>query len=170
MVTQLSTTHATFMIERRYPASPARVFAAWSRPDFKLSWFFCHPDWRVEDYGLDFRVGGREWLKTGPRRGPVHAYDACYHDIVAERRLIYSYEMHVGDQRLSVSLVTVEFEGRDGGTRMTFTEQGAYLEGRDGPAEREHGTRVGLDNLATHLQREPAGPSEAMFLQSGRQT
>ncbi len=31
-MTERSTEHTTFVIERSYPASPARVFAAWADP------------------------------------------------------------------------------------------------------------------------------------------
>jgi len=31
-MTDRSVTHATFVVERTYPVSPARVFAAWAEP------------------------------------------------------------------------------------------------------------------------------------------
>jgi len=34
-----SVTHATFLLERSYDASPARVFAAWADPAAKARWF-----------------------------------------------------------------------------------------------------------------------------------
>ena len=34
-----SVTHATFVIERRYPADRARVFKAWADPKAKALWF-----------------------------------------------------------------------------------------------------------------------------------
>jgi uncharacterized protein YndB with AHSA1/START domain len=148
-------THATFAIERRYTAAPARVFAAWSRAEAKLRWFFCNPDWPVADYALDFREGGFERVRTGPAGGPVHACDARYHEIVENARIVYAYEMRVGDRWLSVSLVTVEFQPQGGGTRMLFTEQGAYFDGPEAAREREHGTAIGLDNLDAELARAP---------------
>ncbi len=38
-MTDRSVTHATFVVERRYDASPARVFAAWADPAAKARWF-----------------------------------------------------------------------------------------------------------------------------------
>lgn len=55
-MTDRSVTHATFRLERVYPASPARVFAAWADPDAKARWFAG----RADEHQLDFRVGGRE--------------------------------------------------------------------------------------------------------------
>jgi hypothetical protein len=42
-VTERSVTHDTFVVERSYPASPARVFAAWADPAAKARWFASPP-------------------------------------------------------------------------------------------------------------------------------
>ena len=42
------------------------------------------------------------------------------------------------------------------GTRLILTEQGAFLDGYDDPALREHGTQGLLDALGASLRREPA--------------
>ena len=64
--------HATFVIERTYAASPARVFAAWADPAVKARWFNGPSAWQSQGYVLDFRVGGREHLRTGaPGGSPV---------------------------------------------------------------------------------------------------
>lgn len=149
-------THATFVIERTYDAPPARVFAAWADPVAKARWFSCLDPSVAVHQELDFRVGGREVNRVAAPGGPVHAMDARYHDIVADRRIVYSYAMHVGDARLSVSLVTVELEPAGAGTRLRFTEQGAFLDGHQAPADREHGTRVGLERLEAMLSGAPA--------------
>jgi uncharacterized protein YndB with AHSA1/START domain len=146
--------HATFVIERTYPASPARVFNAWAEPTAKASWFACHDDWQPGKHELDFRVGGRERLDTVPPDGVVHRYEAHYQDIVPNERIVYAYDMHLGDTRISVSLATVEFAPAGTGTRLTFTEQAVFLDGHDIPRDREEGTRAGLDNLGRVLRGE----------------
>ena len=93
-------------------------------------------------------------MKAG---GPVHTYDAIYQDIVADQRIVYSYDMHLDERRISVSLATVEFKPSAGGTRLVFTEQGAYLDGFDDPAVREEGTRELLGALDAELRRQAAG-------------
>jgi uncharacterized protein YndB with AHSA1/START domain len=138
--------HATFVIERTYGASPARVFAAWADPEAKARWF-PKPD------EFDFRVGGREFNRSS-HEGAVYTYDAYYQDIVPEQRIAYTYIMDCNETRISVSVATVEFKPAGAGTQLIFTEQGAFLDGEDKPEYREHGTKVLLDALDTVLQNE----------------
>ncbi len=152
-----SVTHATFVIERTYPASPARVFAAWSSSGAKSAWFHGPAEWdRRAEHALDFRVGGRESVSGGPKGGAVHHFEAIYQDIVPDQRIITSYEMRLDDKRISVSLATVELKPAGAGTRLTYTEQGAFLDGYDDAGQREHGTRGLLDQLGAALAREAA--------------
>jgi uncharacterized protein YndB with AHSA1/START domain len=151
-----SVTHDTFVIERTYPASPARVFAAWADPAIKSRWFGGPDDWGPGEFELDFRIGGREVSRGGPVGGPIHAYDARYYDIVPNERIVYAYDMHIDETRISVSVATVEIKPAGTGTRLIFTEQGAYLDGHDTSAERKHGTGELLDALGAELRREPA--------------
>jgi uncharacterized protein YndB with AHSA1/START domain len=149
----MSVTHATFSVERTYPAPPARVFNAWADPAIKARWFG-GPDQPPAEFELDFRVGGRELNRGLGPDGRTYTYAAHYQDIVPNQRIVYSYDMHAGDTRISVSLGTVELAAlADGGTRLTYTEQGAFLDGLDDPAEREHGTRELLDQLGALLQQ-----------------
>src|SRR2546429_5172061 len=120
-----SVTHATFVIERSYPAAPGRVFAAWADPAAKKQWFG-GPDTPHE---LDFRVGGRERNAGGPPGGPVYSYEARYADIVPDERIVHTYEMFLDDTRISVSVATVEFHPEGTGTRLVYTEHGAFLDG-----------------------------------------
>jgi hypothetical protein len=60
------------------------------------------------------------------------------------------------DKRISVSLATIEIEPSGDGTRLTYTEQGAFLDGHDDSGSRERGTRDLLDNLDAELKRENA--------------
>lgn len=75
---------------------------------------------------------------------------------MADRRIVYTYEMYSDETRLSVSVSTVEFAPQGAGTRMVLTDQGAYLDGHDTPESREQGTVALLDTLAEELRRAPA--------------
>jgi uncharacterized protein YndB with AHSA1/START domain len=138
------------VIERTYDAPPERVFDAWSDPAAKARWFG-PPEKPEGAYSLDFRVGGSEHLSIALPDGPLYSFDAVYQDIVAGQRILYTYDMHKDQARISVSLATVEIEGVGAGTRLTLTEQGVFLDGLDTSAEREHGTNVLMDTLGGYL-------------------
>lgn len=136
--------HATFVVERTYAASPAKVYQAWADPDAKSKWFS-----KAETF--DFHVGGHEYSKGGPPEGPIFTFDACYQEIIPQQRIVYSYTLDSDDRRISVSLTTVELIPEGSGTKLIFTEQGAFFDGLDTPEIREHGTNLMLDTLGTTL-------------------
>jgi len=150
-----STSHATFVIERTYEAAPTRVWRAWADPGAKLRWFGPRVLSKPE-HELEFRVGGLERMTVEAPDGALYTFAARYHDIVEGRRFIHTYEMYRDDARISVSVATVEFEPAGAGTKLTITEQGVFLDGLDTVAEREHGTRELLDTLAGELARPGA--------------
>jgi uncharacterized protein YndB with AHSA1/START domain len=140
--------HATFVVERVYDVSPDRVFAAWSDPQAKARWF----DGSEGEFELDFRIGGWERGRGALPDGREYAFEALYRDIVPDRRIVYTYDMLVDGIRISVSVATAEFEPEGDGTRLVFTEQGAFLDGHETPARREQGMGSLLDSLGQWLQ------------------
>ncbi|HEY2659461.1 MAG TPA: SRPBCC family protein [Caulobacteraceae bacterium] len=151
-MTQRSVTHATFCIERTFDAPPARVFAAFASLEAKSQWFTGAPGWISTDREFDFRVGGREVSKVGPPGGPMHIFEARYWDIVPNERVVFSYDMHLDETRISVSLTTIELKPSGAGAALSFTEQGAFLDGFDDPKGREDGTRRLLNALEASLK------------------
>jgi uncharacterized protein YndB with AHSA1/START domain len=83
-MTERSTHHASFVIERTYKASPMTVFGAFTDPKPKAKWFVGPDEWNQIAPELDFRVGGKERVGGGPKGGPVRLFNAYYHDIVPE--------------------------------------------------------------------------------------
>ncbi|MFL5847992.1 MAG: hypothetical protein ACJ76R_03525 [Solirubrobacteraceae bacterium] len=70
----------------------------------------------------------------------------------------YTYDMQLEETRISVSLATVEFRHvGDNGTRLVFTEQGAFLDGYEFPARRAGGMGSLLDALEKEVQSEAPG-------------
>jgi uncharacterized protein YndB with AHSA1/START domain len=150
--------HDTFTIERTYPAAVSRVFAAFASREAKDAWGggadAAEPGTDAVGPEFDFRVGGHERFGMD-YQGIRYRYDARYYDILPDRRLVYSYEMYANDVRISVSVATIEFLATaEGTTALTWTEQGAYLDGFDGPEApelRRGGTAEMLDGLGKHL-------------------
>jgi uncharacterized protein YndB with AHSA1/START domain len=146
--------HGTFVLERTYRHAPKTVFDAWGLPDKKRKWFPEAPDFlaSIGTYELDFRVGGREYLDGPLNSGRRFEYDSRYDDIVDGRRIVATYDVRIDGKRISVSLMTVEFEPTaDGGTHLVMTEQGAFLDGIDTNEERIKGADESLDGLDAYL-------------------
>jgi uncharacterized protein YndB with AHSA1/START domain len=146
-----SVAHDTFVIERTYDVPVALVFRAWADPVLKARWFAGSTAALEAGYELDFRVGGREVNRGGPPGGPVFTYESQFHDIVPDQRIVYTYEMSADENRLSVSVATVQFLSQEKSTKLILTEQGAFLDGHDTAAQREEGTRSLLDSLSALL-------------------
>jgi uncharacterized protein YndB with AHSA1/START domain len=145
--------HAVFHIDRTFAAPPQRVFRAFADPAAKALWFSGTPGkWKEIERVMDFRVGGREIAKGKWTDGPVTTFDAVYHDIVPDRRIVYSYNMFVDTQKLSVSLAAIEINAAaGGGTHLGICEQGAFLDGNEDGGARERGTGELMDRIGATL-------------------
>jgi uncharacterized protein YndB with AHSA1/START domain len=154
--------HRTFSVERTYPSSPARVFEAFANPETKRRWFAEGEGWEVDEFTLDFRVGGFErsrFRSVGGAAAPPAPmrYDTVYLDIVPDERIVFAYTLTTNESCISASLATVELTAAAGGTRLLLTEQAAFLDGTDGAASRQHGWGTLLDRLGDALRTRPGG-------------
>ena len=148
-----SVVHATFQLNRTYEAPANRVWRAFTDVDAKAKWFGGVPgQWELLERQMDVRVGGRERLKGRWTSGLVSTFDAFYHDVVPNERLVYTYEMHLDDKKISVSLATIQLAAEGAKTELIVTEQGAFLDGYDDAGSREHGTGFLLDALGASLR------------------
>ena len=148
---QSSVVHSTFSIERTYPSPPARVFAAFSNQQTKRRWFAEGEGWEVDEFTMDFRVGGWEVSRFRFKGGALIGNDTVYLDIMPDQRIVLAYTMTVGDKRISVSLATLELAPSGDGTRLVYTEQGVFFDGADQPAGREAGCRELFEKLGEEL-------------------
>ena len=127
----LAIAHRTFSIERSYPYPAAKVFKAFADPRIKRRWFAEGEGWEIETYTSDFRVGGEEISRFRFQGGPLITNDTRYLDLIQERRMVFSYYMTIAGKPLSASLATVELVPEANGTRLIYTEQGAYFGAED---------------------------------------
>ena len=150
-MTQRSTVHATFVVERTFPATPARVFKAFADETAKSRWFGGPPGWEQYEKAFDFRVDGTEVLVGKHPNGMVSAFYGVYQDIVPDERIVYAYRMTLDGLPISASLATVEITPKGGQTQLKITEYGAYFDGYDDAGKREHGTNWLIDKLGETL-------------------
>lgn len=152
-----SVAHGTFSIERTYDAPPALVYRALSDPAAKAQWFHGGNGYSVVSRAMDVRPGGREHLQGKWENGLVSTFDAVYFDVIPNERLVYSYEMHMGARKISVSLAIFELHAAGQGTRLVLTEHGAYLDGYDDAGSREHGSGLLLDAIGAWVSQAARG-------------
>jgi len=148
-----SVVHRTFVIERSYPTTPERVFAAFSDPVKKRRWMGGEDEgFEIESFEPNFRVDCYERWRFRYKGGPLIKNDVCYQDTVPNRRIVIVYTMTFGDKRVSSSQSTMEFLPTETGTTFIYTEQGAFFDGVDNVEGREEGTRGLLEKLAKELE------------------
>ena len=151
--------HNTFVIERTYPVPLEQVFAAFANPSKKRRWYAESENHEIEEFGMDFRVGGVERFRYRfnegtPFPGVILSSEGTYQEIVPNRCIVTASAMSLGDRRISASLVTIELLLSDRGTDLICTHQGVFFVGADGPQMREMGWGVLFDKLATELVRQ----------------
>lgn len=150
--------HHTFTIDRIVKAPPALVWHAWATEDGKAAWFAApEGEWTPIERHFDFREGGSERLKgRWNRSGAISDFQCRYHDIVPDSRICYTYDMFVGDKRISVSLATVTFTPMGADTHLTLTEQVVHFDGYATPEDREVGTAFLIDKAIACIEAVPA--------------
>lgn len=147
-----SAVHATFTLERAFDASPSRLFHALVDRAAKARWFEGGGEYVTLERVMDVRPGGKERVRGRWATGLISTFDALYFDVVPNQRLVYAYEMHLDDRKISVSLATLQVSPAGAGSRLVLTEQGAFLDGYDDAGSRERGAAFLLDRLAASLK------------------
>ncbi len=146
----MNTEHATSKLERTLNASPQRVFAAWADKHKRAQWDLPGEDWVIAEQEEDFRVGGRQYKRFGPKGDPRFHSEGFFIDIVPDARIVSAGAMHLNGVRSSATLCTVEISAQENGARIILTDQSAYLAGET-PAMRRAGWTSILDRLEAHF-------------------
>lgn len=152
-----SVTHATIVLERVYDASPARVFQALADPQARARWGTPSKNVDLVYDKTDFRVGGLDVSRCGPRGSLIYRVETRYVDIEPAQRIVSTELVCEGWNRLSVSLITVELHPEGASTRLVLTDQIAAFGGKDMIAGSQAGFKAALDNLGSEFTAETVG-------------
>jgi uncharacterized protein YndB with AHSA1/START domain len=130
-------------ITRTFAAPRERVFAAWTDPGQFAHWFG-GAETRVEDVAMDVRPGGAWRARMVLDNGEI-PWRGTYQEVDRPSRLVLTLTDRPGDD---YELVTVVLKEVDGGTEMTFTQEGGHLEPEQ-YAQAEEGWRAFFDAMAS---------------------
>jgi uncharacterized protein YndB with AHSA1/START domain len=88
-IEERSVVHATFHLERTYDAPVARVWRALTDEAAKAKWFGPQSEaYELLERRMDMRPGGRERVRGRWQGGVVSDFDAIYHDVIPDHRLV----------------------------------------------------------------------------------
>jgi len=147
--------HSTFVVERSYPQSPERVYAAFSQPARKRRWY-AEGEHEIQEFEMEFRIGGSERFryrfKPGhPIAGSEISNESTYQDIVPENRIVTTTKMSLNGKPVQIALLTFEFLPSEAGTNLVLTNQGTFVDWPDGPKMIEQGWRSLFERLNKEL-------------------
>lgn len=142
-----TTARPSLTIRRSYSAPPEKIFRAWTEPEIMKQWFAPGDEFSVPEVEADARVGGRYRIVMRAPDGEYHRVGGVYREVVAPRRLVFTWAWESTPERQS--LVTVELAGRGGGTELVLTHE-AFADEAARDRHRE-GWDGCLDRLARRL-------------------
>jgi uncharacterized protein YndB with AHSA1/START domain len=108
------------IIRRTLPATPQRIWDAWTRPEVMCRWFYPAPRWSAK-VDADVRVGGRYRLEMRDENGQLHVQHGEYRIIEPLSRLVFTWtceEVGVVD-----SVVTLELTGKGTQTELVLRHE-----------------------------------------------
>ncbi|HEV2335355.1 MAG TPA: SRPBCC domain-containing protein [Stellaceae bacterium] len=124
-------------LQRRFRASPERIFRAWTEPAALRDWW-CPPGWIAAEIAVDLRVGGAYCIAM--RRigdsAPV-SVRGQFLEVRPPDRLVYTWRWEGAFAQVPETLVTLELRGSGDNTLLTirhenFADAGILQQHRSG--------------------------------------
>jgi uncharacterized protein YndB with AHSA1/START domain len=143
--------HATFVLERTTNAPIDRVFGALANPVERAAWGAPSEQDALVYEQADFREGGQDIFRCGPKHDPQFRGVTTYLDIVPNGRIVSTELVEANGRKLLATMSTTTLRPRGAGTTITVTIQATSLAGKDMLAGVKSGTGASLDNLVASL-------------------
>jgi uncharacterized protein YndB with AHSA1/START domain len=149
----------SFEMDEAFACPVQKLFSAFTDPTIKRAWYAdgAHAETHETlEYTLDPQVGGKEVFrlvlndKTPAPGLEIQMVGECVAR-VDNALLVYASRMSAHGQVVSITNEIFEFASDGAGARLRLTQQGAYLEGSDGPELRRRGHEQLISDLRRHL-------------------
>ena len=108
-------------IRRHYAHSVAVLYAAWTDADQMKRWMGPADGFGDAEITMDVRVGGRYRFVMHAPDGEIHRVGGVFREVVANRRLAFTWAWESTPDR--ASLVTVEFATVGEGSELRLTHE-----------------------------------------------
>lgn len=151
-----------FELQRRFRASPERIFRAWTQPMALREWW-CPAGWIASEIAIDLRVGGSYRIAM-TRVGAAHtkvSVSGQFLEVQPPTRLVYTWSWEGAFAEMPETVVTLELRGSNEETLLTLQHEGF---GEAGTRQQHRsGWMTACDRLdravtlaPTHLERPAA--------------
>ncbi len=154
----VSTDHGTIAVERVLDVPLAQAYRSFTDANERARWGAPTATATFIYEATDFRVGGVDLIRCGPKEDPRYRVEVRYIDIVPERRVVWMETILDGDKLLAANLTTAEFARQEYGTRLKVTVQVTSFVGPTMIENTRAGNRGSLANMARYLERDRAQP------------
>jgi uncharacterized protein YndB with AHSA1/START domain len=112
-----------FELQRRFRASPERVFRAWTQPVALREWW-CPAGWMAGEIEVDLRIGGTYRIAmTRTAGGAPVAVSGQFLEVEPPARLVYTWCWEGAFMEMPPTLVSLELEGSAEETLLTLRHQ-----------------------------------------------
>ena len=125
-------------LQRRFRASPERIFRAWTQPVALREWW-CPAGWVAGEIDIDLRVGGayRIAMARAGSPGARVLVGGRFLEVRPPERLVYTWRWEGALANMPETLVTLELHGVENETLLTlhhdnFTDLGLRQQHRSG--------------------------------------
>jgi uncharacterized protein YndB with AHSA1/START domain len=108
-------------LQRRFRASPERIFRAWTQPVALREWW-CPSGWIAGEIEIDLRIGGnyRIAMSRAGAAGSEVSVNGQFLEVKPPERLVYTWRWEGAFAEMPETLVTLELSGSDSETLLTL--------------------------------------------------
>ena len=136
-------TKPSLALKRRFKASPAQLYQAWTQPEKMIRWWGVTGHANTPIAKTDLRVGGTFNVQFWTPDGEHQDVSGIYREVVPDRKLVFSWAWRSTPER--ESQVTIDLKPDNDATVLTLTHEQFF----DEKARDDHrgGWNAALDNL-----------------------